>query len=96
MPFGGLIVNRTVVVAEPSLADADAVRGELTDLLGDALAAKVAASVADLHVLAARDTASIEHLKQTLGESDPIVVPQLDGDVQDVDGLVALYRHLTA
>jgi anion-transporting ArsA/GET3 family ATPase len=95
MPFGGLIVNRTVV-AEPSLGDAGAVHAELTDALGDALAAKVAATVADLHVLAARDAASIERLKQTLGEPDPIVVPQLDGDVQDVDGLVALYRHLTA
>jgi anion-transporting ArsA/GET3 family ATPase len=94
MPFGGLIVNRTVV-AEPSLGDADAVHAELTDALGDALAAKVAASVADLHLLAARDAASIEHLKAALDEPDPIVVPQLDGDVQDVDGLLALYRHLS-
>src|SRR3954451_19383451 len=95
MPFGGLIVNRTVV-AEPSLGEAGAVHAELTDALGDALAAKVAAAVADLHVLAARDAASIERLRQTLGEPDPIVVPRLDGDVQDVEGLVALYRHLTA
>jgi anion-transporting ArsA/GET3 family ATPase len=94
MPFGGLIVNRTVV-ADPSLGDPDAVRAVLAGALGDALAAKVAASVADVHLLAARDAASIERLRTELDEPDPIVVPQLDGDVQDVDGLVALYQHLS-
>jgi hypothetical protein len=57
---------------------------------------KVAASVADVHLLAARDAASIERLKKALDEPEPIVVPQLDGDVQDIDGLLALYRHLSA
>src|SRR4029453_19056667 len=28
------------------------------------------------------------------GEQDPIVIPQLDGDVHDVDGLVAIHAHL--
>ena len=95
MRFGGLIVNRAAV-ADPSLGDADAVRVALTGELGGALAAKVAASVADLHLLAARDAASIERLKEALDEPEPIVVPQLDGEVQDIDGLVALYRHLSA
>jgi hypothetical protein len=44
--------------------------------------------------LAARDAASIERLKAALGEREPIVVPRLEGDVQDVEGLIALYRHL--
>jgi anion-transporting ArsA/GET3 family ATPase len=48
----------------------------------------------DHHVLAQRDAASIAELAERLGEPDPIVVPQLDGDVQDVGGLLALYRHL--
>ena len=30
------------------------------------------------------------------GEKDPIVIPQLDGDVHDVDGLVAIHGHLFA
>ena len=30
------------------------------------------------------------------GEQDPIVIPQLDGDVHDVDGLVAIHGHLFA
>jgi anion-transporting ArsA/GET3 family ATPase len=95
MPFGGLIVNRAAV-ADPALGDAEAVREALGAELGDKLAAKVAASVADLHLLAARDAASIEHLKEALDEPEPIVVPQLEGDVQDIDGLVALYRLLSA
>jgi anion-transporting ArsA/GET3 family ATPase len=95
MAFGGLIVNRTAV-ADPSLGDPAAVRAALAGELGDALAGKVAASVADVQLLAARDAASIERLKEALDEPDPIVVPQLEGDVQDIDGLVALYRHLEA
>jgi anion-transporting ArsA/GET3 family ATPase len=93
MPFGGLIVNRAAV-ADASLGDPVAVRAALRDELGDALAGKVAQSVADLQLLAARDAESIERLKVALDEPEPIVVPRLDGDVQDVDGLLALYRHL--
>ena len=95
MRFGGLIVNRAVV-AEPSLGDAAAVREQLRGELGDELAGKVAASIADLHLLAARDAASIQRLKTALDEPEPIVVPLLDGEVQDIDGLLALYRHLAA
>jgi anion-transporting ArsA/GET3 family ATPase len=93
MPFGGLIVNRAAVV-DASLGDPVAVRAALRDALGDALAGKVAQSVADLQLLAARDAESIERLKVALDEPEPIVVPRLDGEVQDVDGLLALYRHL--
>ena len=89
MPFGGLIVNRTHI-----LDDALASVSPLPAQLSGALAAKVDASVADLRVRAARDAESIEDLADRLGEPDPIVVPRLDGDVQDVDGLLALYRHL--
>ncbi len=95
MRFGGLIVNRASVVPDV-LGDPVAVRAGLREPLGEALAGKVAASVADLQVLAARDAESIERLKVALDEPDPIVVPRLEGDVQDVDGLLALYRHLTA
>jgi anion-transporting ArsA/GET3 family ATPase len=94
MRFGGLVVNRAAV-ADASLGDPVAIRAALRDELGDALAAKVADSIADLQLLAARDAESIERLKAALDEPEPIVVPRLDGDVQDVDGLLALYRHLS-
>jgi anion-transporting ArsA/GET3 family ATPase len=95
MRFGGLIVNRAAV-ADPALGSPQEVHAQLAADLGDALAAKVAASVADLELLAARDAASIERLRRELDEPDPIVVPRLDGDVQDIDGLLLLYRHLAA
>jgi hypothetical protein len=34
-------------------------------------------------------------LKSALDEPDPTVVPRLDGEVQDIDGLLVLYRRLT-
>ncbi len=94
MPFGGLIVNRAAVLTEAELTDPVAIRAQLRDELGDALAAKVAAGAEDLQVLAARHGAAIARLRSELDEPDPIVVPRLDGEVQDVDGLLVLYRHL--
>ena len=84
LPFGGLIVNR---VHEPVAGDAGA--------LGDpGLAAKVAATVAEVNVLAARDAAAVERLRSALGDDAPVLVPHLDTDVHDVAGLVAIHRHL--
>ena len=94
MPFGGLIVNRAAVLTEDEMTDPIAITAQLRDDLGDALAAKVAASSADLQVLAARHAEAIERLKSALDEPDPIVVPRLDGEVQDIDGLLVLYRYL--
>ena len=45
-------------------------------------------------MLAARHAEAIERLQTELDEPDPIVVPRLDGEVQDIDGLLVLYRHL--
>ena len=82
-------------VADPDVGEPAAVRAELVGAGEDgALAAKVAASVADQRLLAARDAEQIERLKAELDEPDPIVVPRLDGEVQDIDGLLVLYRHL--
>jgi len=90
MAFGGLIVNR-VNVAGPPDEEPEAVRARLVrDGLDDAIAAKVADSVADLQRLAARDARQIERLRDELGEPDPMVVARLDGEVQDIDGLLAL------
>ena len=89
MAFGGLIVNRVNVADDAG--DPDVVRTQLRDAgLDAALAGKVAASAADQRRLAARDAQQIERLKAELDEPDPIVVPRLDGEVQDIDGLLAL------
>jgi len=90
MAFGGLIVNR-VNVADGEQGDPDAVRARLVvEGLDGAIATKVAHSVADLRRLAARDAQQIERLRDELDEPDPIIVPRLDGEVRDIDGLLAL------
>ena len=94
MPFGGLIVNRAAVLTEAEMTDPAAIHAALRDDLGDALAAKVAAGAGELQILAARHGAAIERLRAAFEEPDPIVVPRLDGEVQDIDGLLVLYRHL--
>jgi anion-transporting ArsA/GET3 family ATPase len=95
MPFGGLVVNRVHPLA-PGGDEVD--QAALTaDLDGDAaLARKVARTLQEFRVLAHRDSAAVEHLVAHLGDADPILVPHLDGDVHDVDGLVLVHRHLFA
>jgi anion-transporting ArsA/GET3 family ATPase len=93
MPFGGLIVNR-VSSAEGLDADPEAIAAELADALGEPLAGKVAAAYGDARVLARRDAGSIERLRREMGDDDPVLIPQLGGDVHDIDGLVRVHGHL--
>jgi anion-transporting ArsA/GET3 family ATPase len=87
LPFGGLVVNR---VHAP-------VGGEVDEsALGAELAAKVRETAAEVELLAERDAAAIERLRSELGDDEPVLIPHLEGDVHDVDGLVAMYRHLFA
>jgi anion-transporting ArsA/GET3 family ATPase len=95
MPFGGLIVNRVHRLDEDGpLPTAEAVAAELGEELGPKLAAKVARTYGEALALAERDAAAIERLCAQTGEREPVVVPELDGDVHDVDGLVAVHGHL--
>ncbi len=97
MPLGGLVVNRVEPgVGEPEPLHPSAVAEELAPVLGAALAAKVARTVADAQVLAARDVAAIARLRAELDEREPILVPLMDADVHDIAGLVAVQRHLFA
>jgi anion-transporting ArsA/GET3 family ATPase len=90
MPFGGVVVNR--VHAAPSI-DGE-LPDELADDLGDKLAARVGASARELAALAERDQRSIAHLARTLGDPPTIVIPELEDDVHDVDGLARVREHL--
>ena len=97
MPFGGLIVNRVdsgIASSEPDDAD---LLAAVTAALGDeALARKVVRTTSDAQVLAERDREAISGLRRDLSDDDPILVPQLDDDVHDIEGLALLVRHLFA
>jgi anion-transporting ArsA/GET3 family ATPase len=90
MPFGGLVVNRV-----HTAADLDgALPAALVGTVDDALAGRVEASARELAALAARDEANVEHLLERLGDPPAIVVPELDDDVHDVDGLALMRAYL--
>jgi len=95
MPFGGLVVNRVHPLA-PGGDDVDT--AAVTEELGGdaALARKVVRTLEEFRLLARRDAGALERLAREVGDDDPIVVPHLDGDVHDVDGLVLVHRHLFA
>ncbi len=70
------------------------VQALLTGELGERLAARVANNLADFDVLAQRDRSSVDRLERDLGDSAPILVPQLDQDVHDLAGLDRIAGHL--
>jgi anion-transporting ArsA/GET3 family ATPase len=86
MPFGGVVINR-VHEEQPAAAD-------LSDELGSGLAGRVAASARELAALAARDAAAAARLLAELGDPTAIVVPELDDEVHDVEGLARVRAHL--
>jgi anion-transporting ArsA/GET3 family ATPase len=84
MPFGGIVVNR--VHSAPN--------GEVPEELGAALGARVEAAAEELTALARRDAANVERLLAALAAPPAIVVPELDDDVHDVEGLAQMREHL--
>ena len=96
MHFGGLVVNRVHVLGEPGekLPDPTKVAARLAPKIGEGLAAKVARTYGEALGVATRDAAAIEWLREETGDEQPIVIPELDQDVHDVAGLVAIHAHL--
>jgi anion-transporting ArsA/GET3 family ATPase len=84
MPFGGLVVNRVhhaPVAAVPAG-------------LGPALGERVAETARELEALAERDAFNVARLRRELGDPPALEVPELGGDVHDVEGLALVRRHL--
>lgn len=88
MPFGGLVVNRVHQPPDDALPDPVATE------LGPALAERVSAAAAQLAALAARDADNVARLRSRLADPPTLVVPELDADVHDLDGLAAVREHL--
>jgi anion-transporting ArsA/GET3 family ATPase len=88
MPFGGLVVNRVHQPPDDSLPESIAAG------LGPALAERVSVATAELTALAARDAANVRRLREALGDPPTIVVPELEDDVHDVEGLALVRSYL--
>jgi anion-transporting ArsA/GET3 family ATPase len=95
LPFVGVIVNR---VHHDLLGDAEPgdVRAALGSDLGDDLAERVAENFADYHLLARRDRLGVEQLRSELDGEPLLLVPHLDDDVHDMEGLLRMHRFLFA
>jgi anion-transporting ArsA/GET3 family ATPase len=95
MRLGEMIVNR---VHEHGLQghSSEDVAQLLAPELGAALAARVASNLADYDVLVRRDTDTIARLSRMLPGRRPILIPQLDEDVQDLLVLHKIAEHLFA
>ncbi|MBV8712962.1 MAG: ArsA family ATPase [Solirubrobacterales bacterium] len=93
LPFAGVVVNR---VHHDLLGDREPreVRQSLARVLAPRLASRVAENFRDYHVLARRDSHNLARLTGQLDERRLLLVPQLDDDVHDVEGLLRIYRYL--
>jgi anion-transporting ArsA/GET3 family ATPase len=94
LPFAGVIVNR---VHHDLLGDTepDDLLASLSDLPAD-LASRVAENFTDYHLLARRDRRNVARLQSELGDRPLLLVPHLDDDVHDIDGLLRVHRYLFA
>jgi anion-transporting ArsA/GET3 family ATPase len=86
MPFGALVVNRLHEVPEGN--------GKLPAALDDDLARRVETAAHELQALAEREQHNLADLRSRLGDPPTIVVPELDDDVHDVEGLALVREHL--
>jgi anion-transporting ArsA/GET3 family ATPase len=95
LPFAGVVVNR---VHHDLLGDRAPreVRRSLARVLPPGLAVRVTENFRDYHVLARRDAHNLARLAGELDERRLLLVPQLDDDVHDVDGLLRIHRYLFA
>jgi anion-transporting ArsA/GET3 family ATPase len=93
LPFGGVIVNRVHHDLLGSRAPRE-VRRSLVKTLPPGLATRVVENFRDYHVLAMRDDHNLARLTAALDDSRLLLVPQLDDDVHDIDGLALVHRYL--
>ncbi len=93
-PAPELIVNRVHTHGLEG-QDVHELAGALSSRLGDPLAIRVAHNLADFDILARRDRETIAELRETLqGPGEPIIVGQLDEEVQDLLGLARIAEQL--
>ena len=95
LPFAGVIVNR---VHHDLLGDREPreLSAALARTLTPSLAGRVADNFRDYHVLATRDDQNLSRLANQLDSRRLLLVPQLDDDVHDIEGLARIHQYLFA
>ena len=95
LPFAGVVVNR---VHHDLLGDREPreLGTALAKALPSSLAGRVADNFRDYHVLARRDDQNVARLASELDDARLLLVPQLDDDVHDIEGLLRVHRYLFA
>jgi anion-transporting ArsA/GET3 family ATPase len=95
LPFAGVIVNR---VHHDLLGDREPreLSAALARTLTPSLAGRVADNFRDYHVLATRDDHNLSRLAKQLDARRLLLVPQLDDDVHDIEGLARIHQYLFA
>jgi anion-transporting ArsA/GET3 family ATPase len=95
LPFAGVVVNRVhhdlLGGSEP-----EDLAAALGNDLRPELAARVAENFHDYHVLARRDERNIARLAEAHSGYPLLLVPHLDHDVHDIEGLLQIHRYLFA
>jgi anion-transporting ArsA/GET3 family ATPase len=98
LPFAGVVVNRVHHDLLSGSEPADVGAALRRTALDPDLAARVAQNFHDYHLLARRDDHNIRRLARGLGDHHHplLLVPQLDDDVHDLEGLLNMHRYLFA
>jgi anion-transporting ArsA/GET3 family ATPase len=96
LPFAGVVVNRVHHDLLSGSEPADVGAALRRTALAPDLAARVAENFLDYHLLARRDDHNIRRLGKALGSHPLLMVPQLDDDVHDLEGLLKMHRYLFA
>ena len=89
----GVIINRVHLHGLDGHS-VEEVQALLCTELESSLARRAAHNLADFDVLVRRDRDTIARLRRELTEPDPVIVPHLDEDIQDLAGLARIADYL--
>ena len=92
IPLGGVVVNR--VRRRVNVSTGQALEDALSVCLDPQLARKVSRNTDDHNRLADRDAENVERLVKQVGTTPTFIVPQLSGDVHELEALATMAKCL--
>jgi len=89
LALSALVVNRVhsldALAADPAALEA---------LLGPRLAGLVVEQLDELDALGSADAAALERLRANFGDLEPLLIPELGDEIEDLEGLARVGRYL--